>query len=86
MGGVGSLYSTGMGFKAAAVDAERQLHFSQSDRRNDRDGHDDAHDRANNMMALVWRGKKGKMRWPGVQGQKFSLRNHIRLRYRMYRR
>ena len=42
------MYS-GVGFNAAAADAERQPHFSQSDRIKDRCGHDDAHDRANNM-------------------------------------
>jgi len=54
MAGMGSLCS-GVGFSAAAADAERQPHFSQSNRRKDRDGHDDAHDRANNMTAPVCR-------------------------------
>ena len=49
---MGSVYSTvDFGFKANAAYPERRLHFSQPDRKRDRDGHDDAHDRVNNMTA-----------------------------------
>jgi hypothetical protein len=76
MAGMGSLYSSSasFGFKANAAYPERRLHFSQSDKKNDRDGQDDAHGRANNMTA-----PGGKMSWPTITAcvQNLSLRKHM---------